>query len=642
MSKQKLTRKEKDLLSRQSALERRENEPGFAGNLQISLALIIAVCGFLLYMQTIRYDYALDDQAAITENGFVQKGLSAIGTLFSTGYWDGFRNSGGSLYRPLSLVTFAVEWEFFPNNPAVGHFMNVVLYALTGFILFRLLIRFFKNNIVIPFIAVLLFMAHPVHTEAVANIKGRDEILCMLFSVLSILWLLDYSDGGKKLKLIGSCIAFFLAVLSKENAFTLIAVAPLALYFTREISARNVFISTIPLILTALLYLIIKTSIQRGDLVPQTDTLTNNILSKAPDYMTRMSTAFYVLGKYILLLFFPLRLSIDYSFREIELMKISDWTVLVSIAVVLVLMVYAVIKVKKKDPVAFGILFFFITISIASNLVIVTGTVMADRLLFMPSFGFTIVIAVLLARFLKDKQPDKNDSSVLDFFRAHPKVISVAAALFLLYGFKTVDRNPVWKNNMALMTSAIEDAPNSAYAHYLYGTELVKEASVVKDATQVDSFYNKALAAYLKAVDIHPTYAEFYSEAASTYRKKKNITEAIKYYDLALKYNPRLSQAYNGKGIVYFNAEQYNEAKALFLESLKYSPKDASAMGNVGSCFLALGDNDQAISYFLESLKYNPNSGSVMENLGIAYENKGDKAQANSWYEKAKQVRSSR
>src|SRR5690242_13303632 len=145
----KLTRKEKGQLSRQAAPVRKESGPNSSGNLKLMLALFVSVCGFILYIQTIRYNYALDDQAAITENRFVHKGISAISTLFSSLYWDGFGSGGLQQYRPLSLVTFAIEWEFFPNNPAAGHFMNVLFYALTGFILFRLLCKLFKNNLVI-------------------------------------------------------------------------------------------------------------------------------------------------------------------------------------------------------------------------------------------------------------------------------------------------------------------------------------------------------------------------------------------------------------------------------------------------------------------------------------------------------------
>src|SRR5262249_3701207 len=159
---------------------------------------------------------------------------------------------------------------------------------------------------------------------------------------------------------------------------------------------------------------------------------------------------------------------------------------------------------------------FLLTISLVSNLVVVIGTVMGDRLLYMPSLGFTIVVAALLVRLFKDSQPDKQNSSTLDFFKTHSKVILISAALFAVYGFKTINRNPAWKNNLALMSSAIEDAPNSAYVHYLYANEMVKTATAQTDSIRRNAIYDKVLAEYLKAIEIYPTYAEFYSEAGAT------------------------------------------------------------------------------------------------------------------------------
>jgi len=172
------------------------------------LACIAAALGFVLYISTIGYNYAYDDFTAIKQNWLVQKGFSGIGTLLHTSYRYGFWSASDELYRPLSLVTFAIEWQFFPNSPGVSHFMNVLLYALTGFFLFRLLVKLFPNNFNIPFIATILFMAHPVHTEVVANIKSRDEILCFLLGIISLSLLLDYVKIKKPSLLILSVLSF--------------------------------------------------------------------------------------------------------------------------------------------------------------------------------------------------------------------------------------------------------------------------------------------------------------------------------------------------------------------------------------------------------------------------------------------------
>jgi protein O-mannosyl-transferase len=111
----------------------------------------------------------------------------------SSDYWYGFTgNKQGAIYRPASLIMFAIEWTLFPDNPIPSHFINVLLFSLTCVILFHLLSRLFQNNLIVPLICTLLYAAHPIHTEVVNNIKSRDEILCFLFSIVSLLFFLRY------------------------------------------------------------------------------------------------------------------------------------------------------------------------------------------------------------------------------------------------------------------------------------------------------------------------------------------------------------------------------------------------------------------------------------------------------------------
>ena len=127
-----------------------------------SLALMVAAFGFLLYVQTI-VSFVMDDASAIKSNHIVQQGIRGIGTLIHTPYRYGYWNNKDELYRPLSLIMFAVEWQFFPDSPTFFHFTNILLYSITGFLLFLLLCRLFKNNLLIPFITSLLFIAHPCY-----------------------------------------------------------------------------------------------------------------------------------------------------------------------------------------------------------------------------------------------------------------------------------------------------------------------------------------------------------------------------------------------------------------------------------------------------------------------------------------------
>src|SRR5262249_59969728 len=130
----------------------------------------------------------------------------------------------GGRYRPLSIVTFAIEQQIFRGNPHVSHAVNVILYGLTGWALFAVLRLLWGGatsagwSLGLPWVATLLFLSHPVHTEVVANIKGRDEILALLGALVSLICQLRYVEKRRPLWLVGAGLAFFLALLSKESA----------------------------------------------------------------------------------------------------------------------------------------------------------------------------------------------------------------------------------------------------------------------------------------------------------------------------------------------------------------------------------------------------------------------------------------
>src|SRR5690349_6440116 len=153
----------------------------------VMVGLIAAALGFLLYANTFGHYYTLDDYSSIKDNWVVKGGLKNLGIIFSTEYRYGTWNSPGSLYRPIPLAMFAFEWQMAPDKPFIAHFFNVALYALTGWALWitwrRILVNYPPALIAMT---VLFFMAHPIHTEVVCNIKSRDEIMALLFGTFAM------------------------------------------------------------------------------------------------------------------------------------------------------------------------------------------------------------------------------------------------------------------------------------------------------------------------------------------------------------------------------------------------------------------------------------------------------------------------
>ena len=149
------------------------------------LMLFIAAFAFFVYSNTLDHKYVLDDFGIIPENLMTKRGFSAIPEIFSTTLRSGTNLIDNTLYRPLSKAMFAIEWQLAPDTPALSHWVNVILFSVSCIAMFSFLALCFNGNFLIPFMATMLFAAHPIHTEVVANIKSRDEILCLLFCFLA-------------------------------------------------------------------------------------------------------------------------------------------------------------------------------------------------------------------------------------------------------------------------------------------------------------------------------------------------------------------------------------------------------------------------------------------------------------------------
>ena len=193
-------------------------------------AAVIFLFAFLLYANTFNHGYAVDDMIVVQKNKLTQKGFEGIPDIMTTDAFYGFFGEdykfvAGGRYRPLSIVTFAIEVQFFgANKPHLSHIINAIFYGITCMLIFLLMLNLFKTQVTsllhfsVPLIATLLYTAHPIHTEVVANIKGRDEIMGMLFSVLTLLCSIKYMQRKQALMLAATFLSFILALLSKENA----------------------------------------------------------------------------------------------------------------------------------------------------------------------------------------------------------------------------------------------------------------------------------------------------------------------------------------------------------------------------------------------------------------------------------------
>ena len=474
--------------------------------------LLLLLIPFILYGSSIAYEYVLDDKIVLSENNFVKQGLSGVKDIFTTESFTGFLGEQkdlvvGARYRPLSIATFAIEYEISGLNPKVSHFINILLYALTGLLLFRILSLFWKPKngqwyLGIPFIASLLFILHPIHTEVVANIKSRDEILALLLALSALYYTYRFVVTRRKIFLLVAPIVFLLALLAKENAITFLAVVPITLYFFAKTTLKKAAAVTVPLLLGAIVFVAIRYQVvgyflDSGKEV--TGLMNNPFLGTSVG--EKFATIAYTLGLYLKLLVFPHPLTHDYYPYQVPIMNWGQIGVIISLLLYLVMMGYAFLKFKKKSITVWSILFFVATLSIVSNLFFSIGTFMNERFMYMPSIAFT----VLLSYWLIEKLPG--------LLKKAPKLSKPIAYGLLLatvigYGYKTMDRVPDWKSELALNRAASTVSVNSARANQFMAYSLYKEAQEVSDLGERKKIFDEATTFVDRALRIHPTYPD--------------------------------------------------------------------------------------------------------------------------------------
>lgn len=609
--------------------------PDIGAPLKRWLGLIVALTGFLLYVNTLGHDFVLDDFSLIKENRLTKQGISAIPEIMKTSYRTGYIIVDDEVYRPLSKVMFAIEWELAGDSATLGHWINILMYALTGYLLFITLCSYFNNKLLIPFIASLLFMAHPIHTEVVANIKSRDELLGLLFTLGSMYTLHKYLITDKTKSLITSAVLFFLALLSKESYITYTALVPLLVYFFSDTpAAKNMRIS-VTMLAPAILFLLIRRAVL-GTSLPASQSIADNLLVAAPDIGSRVATAVSIMGMYLKLLFFPHPLVFDYSYKQIPIITPGDWRFLLSFAVYLALFIYAVKNFKRKDPVSFAILLYFVFFSIYTNLFLIIGSSFGERFLYSGSLGFCLVLGILGSRLVK-ASGDEPVTDLSHFFKRFSLPIGITAVIVLLFAVKTYSRNPVWKNNLALYSNDVLLSPNSTRTHYYLGNLLTKD-EYYKDldsagkAMMIDS----AIHELQRSVDIYPKFADAYNQMGVAYYRRKDYQKAFEKYQLALNANPSDATIHNNLGTVLFETGQYQEAINAFSQAIRYKKDYPEAYANLGSAYGMLKQYDNAISYLLQAVKYDPSYAQAYFFLGITYRFKGDEANAQIYLNKAK------
>lgn len=590
----------------------------------MKLALLLGVVALIAYCNTLANGFVLDDFIVMKRNSIVAKGFSGIPELFATPYHHGHSAIANDLYRPLALAMFAMEYQVFGGGPGGSHLMNILVFAGCVMLLFLFLNNLFEQRkTVMVFVAALLFALHPIHTEVVANIKSRDELLCFLFSFAALLTFMKYVQGGKLQHMLGGVLFVFLALLSKETAITLLAVVPLVFFFYNKVSRNRSIIITVGTVVITGIYLAIRFSVLAKYNANHSGVVSfiDNILVNAPSASVKLATAVSIMGSYIKLLFFPNPLICDYSYSSIPFVGFGNIGVIVSLLAYVAIAVLGIQRLVKqpKDLLAFGLLFFLITISLFSNIPFLIGAAKAERFVFFASGGFCIAIAWVI-----DKWIIKADRAEITVLKSG-KVLAVLIPICLLYAGATIARNADWKDNNTLYAADVVKAPENSRLHYYLGTDLLifEETGGMDMATKKD-LANSGIAHLKTALAIYPQFSLVISELGTTYFNLKNYDSAAVYFEKALQQVATDTIAMHNLSAVYFFQQKYDQSVAVCKAAIAIDPGYIRGYRNMGSCYLKMAKYDSAIYALRTAIAMEPGSNSSYQNIAYSFKLSGN------------------
>ena len=587
------------------------SEPTGASRKRTAMAAaLVAIVAVATYAGTLGHGFALDDGPEVVDNAHVRS-LAGVATVFTTSSWAGAGDASVPMYRPLTTLSYSLNYALGGLNPFGFHLLNVVLHAAACVLVLLLGLRV-GLGLPAASAAAALFAVMPVHVEAVANVAGRKDLLVAIFSIGALLvHSRAMRRGGFTIALAPVLVAA--ALLSKEAGLVVVGLlAAHDLFFARgEWSTHRrrglgLFVSYLAV---TLLFVLARHAVLDTLVFPRIP-FDENPVADAPA-LVRVMTATAVLGRGLVLLVLPARLSADYSYAAIlPVTSPLDPAFLASGAAILALAA-AAWRFRKPFPLGpFAFLWYGISIFPASNLAVPIGTIFGERLLYVPSVAFALVAGAGAARLLAS--------------RVRGVAMAAVAIVLGLYGLQTWRSSRAWANDLAVFTAAAAAQPDSAKAQRMAGGALM-EAGRPEEAVTA---FRRASEIIRRPGTPQDRLAPALVELGVAYERLGALDEANRIYDEVLLADPRNTDALWRLGVVHWQRGDRPGAVRLWERTVEVDPGHARAWNDLGIAASLSGDLDGARAAWERATAADPNLASAWYRLGHVLERQGDAAGA--------------
>jgi hypothetical protein len=638
--------------------------PFFSFRKQLLLLLLI---GAAFYFNSLSDEYALDDGVMIKENSYVLEGFKGLGKIFSkhtmAAYYE--KNHAkdefeGGRYRPLSVATFAIEQSLFGMNPGdyvtfetdsgkfkdgkitgldafyvaveydgpggtkltdkipgtrissfhtettARHVSNVLIYLLSiGFVFYFLREQVFRGRPDLGFLCALIFAIHPIHTEVVDNVKSRDELLALLFVISTFVFAFKNAEKRNPIHLILGLASLFLALLSKEYGFVLFALLPLFFYIVQKKSAINSVVASLPYFVVMLVVFIIRMKIiplTTASSFHATEVLNNEYIA-AHGFEEKFATKIAVLSRYLWLLIFPYRLCVDYSYNQIPFFHFRDPLFWFSLFLHLGILGATVVLFRRRHILSFFLLFYLAHLFLISNLWVEIGTTLGERLIYLPSFAFSVIFGYGLYMSLAGIESKNTRRNIL---------LGVSAVLLILCGIRVVTRNGDWRNDASIFTHDLAIAPNSILVNGNAGKGYIDMSNIPENKMRETELVKLAIPPLRHALALHPSYINGYLNLGVAYFKlgllDSTYANWLRGHEMSPN-NPLMGQYANifaARGLAAARKNDLPLAIDLLSKAVNIDPNNPDTWANLGGAYYTVHNYDYAKQCWEAALKLNP------------------------------------
>ncbi len=559
-------------------------------------ATLIVVACIIAYANMFPNELVWDDNMFIRDNYFI-KNFSNITKVFGVDFWEtSIKAQKGTFYRPLITASLIVDFAIWKLNTFGYHLTNLLFFILCCLMVWLSAGFFLSRQAAL--IAGILFAVHAIHTESVTFILGRTDVFAGCFMFASMYFFLrsdtKTSQPMQSISFWASVVLFLTSLFCKESSIMALPVFCVgSAYLHRKkntLNLRRLVIMMIPFAVVLGFYLIVRQLVYAGPVkyghLPPGGSTFNTLV-------TMPKIVLMYIGK----LFLPIGLSIDYQPAVVT--SLLSPRFFVPFITVIALATWSVIRSTRTLP-AYSVFCFFITILPVMNFIPI-GLFIADRFLFIPSFGF-----VLFAGWVYDWM---STNARLRSYRLNLPLIAILSIISLLT-ILTVRRNADWYNALSLWSKTAQTTPASFRAHGSLGQIFLN-----RGMTQA------ALEETQRALLFHPNDPRVLGNLGIIHMRMQQYKEAVHYFERSLERDPTDFRSYANLFVIYAQLDSPNRAVEAITRALECNPAHRELWNRKALYLVGLKRYDEARDTYITALKHVPPDNDLLFGLGDLYKN---------------------